>query len=91
MQGYDERVTELMGTVDIRFKDLFEEIQRNKQVFDSLCNVRDTFHSTRWYTVLMDSFISQLEKLTFEDDPVFIGEYVMEFFYFMLEKDMFEA
>lgn len=85
------RVENLLGEVDVKFRNLFEELEKNRLAFESVCDIRDTFYSTRWYTVLMDSFLSQLERLTFEDDPNFIGEYVMEFFYFLIEKSMFEA
>ena len=74
---------------NIKIQGLFDEIQKHKEIISAMYD-GDTFQSTRWYTILTDTFISQLEKMTFHEKPDFIGEYVIEFFSALIDREEFD-
>ena len=79
-----------MDGYDIKFYKLFEELMKNKVVFQSLLPQGDAFQYVRWYDFVRDSFYSQLERLSHSNDAAFIGEYVIEFFSAMIDDEKFE-
>lgn len=89
MEGYMINGVCMEG-YDVKYRELFEELMKNKVAFRSLLSQDDAFQDCRWYDFVRDSFYSQLERLSYSGDAAFIGEYVIEFFAAMMDDGKFQ-